>query len=254
MTPIGCERSRRSWSACNPTSSCTAGTPATVALQRETRTIPIVFANVGDPVASGIVARLDRPSGNITGFANLEASLGGKWLELLSEIAPGLKRAAIMFNPDALPVSAYMPSLETAARSLKVVPITAPVHSDVEIETAIIALGREPGGGLVVMPDAFMIAHRAPIISAAARNNVPAVYALSDFARDGGLLSYGVDRVDTFRRAATYVDRILRGAKPGDLPVQFPTKFEMVVNLKTAKALGLTVPQSILLRADEVIE
>ena len=232
----------------------TGGTPATVAVQRETRTIPIVFASVGDPVASGIVARLDRPSGNITGFANFEASLGGKWLELLSEIAPGLKRAAIMFNPDTAPVSAYMPSLETAARSLKVVPIIAPVHSDVEIETAIIALGREPGGGLVVMPDAFMVAHRAPIILAAARNNVPAVYALSDFARDGGLLSYGADLVDIFRRAATYVDRILRGAKPGDLPVQFPTKFEMVVNLKTAKALGLTVPQSILLRADEVIE
>ena len=159
-----------------------------------------------------------------------------------------------MFNPDTFPVSTFMPSLETAARSLKVVPITAPVHSDVEIETAIIALGREPGGGLVVMPDVFWFVHRAPIISAAARNNVPAVYPLSDVARDGGLLTYGVDQVDTHRRAATYVDRILRGAKPGDLPVQFPTKFEMVVNLKTAKALGLTVPQSILLRADEVIE
>ena len=230
-------------------------TPATVALQRETRTIPIVFATVADPVASGIVARLDRPGGNITGFANLEASLGGKWLELLSEIAPGLKRAAIMFNPDIDPrIGLFMPSFETAARSLKVEPIIAPVHSDAEIETAIIALGREPGGGLVVMPDVFMIVHRAPIILAAARNNVPAVYSLSDFARDGGLLSYGPDLVDIFRRAATYVDRILRGAKPGDLPVQFPTKFEMVVNLKTAKALGLTVPQSILLRADEVIE
>ena len=184
----------------------------------------------------------------------LEASLGGKWLELLSEIAPGLKRAAIMFNPDTAPASAYMPSLETAARSLKVVPIIAPVHSDAEIETAIIALGREPGGGLVVMPDVFMAAHRAPIILAAARNNVPAVYPLSDFARDGGLLSYGADQVDTFRRAATYVDRILRGAKPARSPGQLPTKFEMVVNLKTAKALGLTVPQSILLSADEVIE
>jgi putative ABC transport system substrate-binding protein len=159
-----------------------------------------------------------------------------------------------MFNPDTAPVLAYMPSFETAARSLKIVPITAPVHSDVEIETAIITLGREPGGGLLVMPDGFMTAHRAPIILAAARNNVPAVYSLSDFARENGLLSYGVDRVDAMRRAASYVDRILRGAKPGDLPVQFPTKFEMVVNLKTAKALGLTVPQSILLRADEVIE
>jgi putative ABC transport system substrate-binding protein len=150
--------------------------------------------------------------------------------------------------------STYVPSLETAARSLKVVLITAPVHSDVEIATAMIALGREPGGGLVVVPDLFATTHSASIILAAARNNVPAVYPQSYYARDGGLLSYGVDRVDIFRRAATYVDRILRGAKPSDLPVQQPTKYEMVVNLKTAKALGLTVPQSILLRADEVIE
>ena len=159
-----------------------------------------------------------------------------------------------MFNPDTAPASAYMPSLETAARSLKVVPIIAPVHSDVDIEAAIIALGREPGGGLIVISEVFTITHRAPIISAAARNNIPAVYWQSVFARDGGLLSYGVDLVDIWRRAATYVDRILRGASPGDLPVQFPTKFEMAVNLKTAMALGLTVPQSILLRADEVIE
>jgi putative ABC transport system substrate-binding protein len=232
----------------------TFATAATVALQRETRTIPIVFAGVADPVASGLVARLDRPGGNVTGFGVLEATLGGKWLELLSEIAPGLKRAAIMFNPEINPVSVYMPSFETAARSLKVVPITAPVHSDVEIETAIIALGREPGGGLVSLAGAFMLAHRAPIISAAERNKVPAVYNVSDFARDGGLLSYSADLVDAFRRAATYVDRILRGAKPGDLPVQLPTKYEMVLNLKTAKALGLEVPLSIRLRADEVIE
>jgi putative tryptophan/tyrosine transport system substrate-binding protein len=229
-------------------------TPTTVALQRETATIPIVFTGVTDPVASGVVARLDRPGGNTTGFAIFEATLGGKWLELLSEIAPGLKRAAFMFNRDTNVASAYMPSLETAARSLKVAPIIAPVHSDAEIETTIIALGREPGAGLVVMPDTFMTVHRAPIISAAARNNVPAVYYGSYYVRDGGLLSYGPDRVDLYRRAATYVDRILRGAKPAELPVQLPTKFEMAVNLKTAKALGLTVPQSILLRADEVIE
>jgi putative ABC transport system substrate-binding protein len=232
----------------------TTTTPATVALQRETRTIPIVFASVADPVPSGLVARLDRPSENITGFANFEVTLTGKWLELLSEIAPGLKRAAIMFNPDLSSPSTYMPLFETAARSLKVAPIIAPVHSDVEIETAIISLGREPGGGLVVRPDGFMTVHRALIISAAARNTLPAVYALSDFARNGGLLSYGVDLMDTWRRSATYVDRILRGAKPADLPVQLPTKFEMVVNLKTAKALGLTVPPSIRLLADEVIE
>jgi putative ABC transport system substrate-binding protein len=234
----------------------TESTSATVAVQRETRTIPIVFANVGDPVASGIVPRLDRPSGNVTGFALYEATLGGKWLELLSDIAPGLKRAAIMFNLDITLAfnSLFRPSLETAARSLKIAPIIAPVHSDAEIETAIIDLGREPRGGLVVMPDVSMFVHRAQIISAAARNNVPAVYDQSAYARDGGLLSYGVDRVDNFRRAAAYVDRILRGAKPADLPVQFPTKFEMVVNLKTAKALGITVPLTLRGRADEVIE
>jgi putative ABC transport system substrate-binding protein len=230
-------------------------TAATVALQRETGTIPIVFVSVTDPVASGLVARLDRPNGNITGFATSEPTLAGKWLELLSEIAFGLKRAAIMFNPETAAASAYMPSFEAAARSLKVVLlITAPVRSDGEIELAIAALGREPGGGLVVMADTFTVAHRAPIILAAAQNNVPAVYEFSYNASDGGLLSYGPDLVDNFRRAASYVDRILRGEKPGDLPVQFPVKYEMAVNLKTAKALGLTVPQSILLRADEVIE
>jgi putative ABC transport system substrate-binding protein len=230
------------------------GTAATVAVQRETRTIPIVFAAVADPIASSIVPRLNQPGGNVTGFSDFgEASLGGKWLEVLSEIAPGLKQAVIMFNPDTSPFSNYIPAFQTVAPSLKVQPITAPVHSDDEIETAITALGR-PGGGLVVMPDAFTNAHRAVIILAAARNKVPAVYAHSFFVRDGGLLFYGPDLVDLFRRAASYVDRILRGANTGDLPVQFPAKFEMAVNLKTARVLGLTVPQSILLSADEVIE
>jgi putative tryptophan/tyrosine transport system substrate-binding protein len=221
----------------------TNATAATAALQRKTRTIPIVFASVADPVASSIVARLDRPNRNITGFAIWEASMGGKWLELLSEIAHGL-RVGVMFNPDTAPVSAYVPSFETAARSLKVAPIIAPVHSDGEIETAIIGLGREARGGLVVMRDMFTLGHRAPIILAAARNNVPAVYWASEFARDGGLLSYGSDPVGTFRRAA----------KPVELPVQPPTKFEMVVNLKTAKALGLTIPPNLLAISDEVIE
>src|SRR5262245_31572036 len=233
----------------------TAGTPSTVALQRETRTIPIVFANVGDPVASGLVVRLNQPGGNITGFATREATWGGKSLELLSGTAPGHNGAVIMFNPNASPGWTYMrPDLETAARSLKVELIIKPVHSDVEIETAIIALGREPGGGLVVMPDVFMDAHRVPIILAAVRNNVPTLYSLSTFARDGGLLSYGADGVDIFRRSASYVDRILRGEKPAELPVQLPTKFELVVNLKTAKTLGLDVPPTLLARADEVIE
>jgi putative tryptophan/tyrosine transport system substrate-binding protein len=230
-------------------------TPATVALQRETRTIPIVIAGVTDPVAQRIVPRLDRPGGNITGFADFgDASLYAKYLELLLEIVPGLKRAVVMFNPELAPVSSFMRSFETAARSLKVVPITAPVHSDAEIETAIIALGREPGGGLVASGDLFVTAHRASTISAAARNNVPAVYRFSYFAREGGLLSYGPDQVDIFRRAASYVDRILRGEKPGDLPVQLPTKFELVINLKTAKALGLTIPETLLATADEVIQ
>jgi putative ABC transport system substrate-binding protein len=159
-----------------------------------------------------------------------------------------------MFNPNAADVSRFTPSFETAARSLKVAPTIAPVHSDIEIETAITALGREQGGGLVVGGDPFMVAHRPSIISAAARNNVPAFYAQSFFVRDGGLLSYGADWTDILRRAASYVDRILRGEKPGDLPAQLPTKFEMILNLKTAKALGLEIPLSIMLRADEVIE
>jgi putative tryptophan/tyrosine transport system substrate-binding protein len=231
-----------------------SSTPVTAALQQETRTIPIVFVTVSDPVVSGFVAALNQSGGNITGYALYETPLGGKWLELLSEVAPGLKRAAIMFNPDTAPVSVYMPSFETAARSLNVVPIVAPVHNDVEIEAAVTALGREPLGGLVVMPDTFTVVHRMPIISVAARNNVPAIYSRSDFARDGGLLSYGVDQVDPWRRAAPYVDRILRGAKPSQLPVQFSTKFEFVINLKTAKALGLTIPPNLLAIADEVIE
>jgi len=230
--------------------------PATAALQRETRTIPIVFAGISDPVGAGFVAGLPRPGGNLTGFASTEPAMAGKWLELLTEIAPGVKRVAIMFNPDTAPGggSYYLPRFEAAARSVKVAPIAAPVHNDPEIEAVITSLGREPGGGLVVTPDAFTQVHRAPIILLAARNNVPAVYPLSVFARDGGLLSYGPDNIDMFRRAAAYVNRILRGAKPADLPVQLPVKFEMAVNVKAAKALGLAVPPAILLRADEVIE
>jgi putative ABC transport system substrate-binding protein len=232
----------------------TIGTTATAALQQETRTIPIVFASASEPVTTGIVAGFNRPGGNITGFTDYEATLGGKWLELLSEIAPGLKRAAIMFHPDTSSAPVFIPSVETASRALKVALIIAPIHDDAEIEIAIKDLGRVPGGGFVVMADPFTVAHRVPIILAAARNNIPAVYGTSYFAKDGGLLSYGPDSVDLTRRAATYVDRILRGEKPGDLPVQFPTKFEMLVNRKTAKALGLAVPPSIMLRADEVIE
>jgi putative ABC transport system substrate-binding protein len=231
-------------------------TPVTAALQRETRTIPIVFAVASDPVGSGFAASLARPGGNITGFSIAEASLPGKWMELLTEITPSLKRAAMMFNPDTAPYvsSYYLPSFEAAAQSLKVAPITARVYSDAEIETAISSLGREPGGGLLVMPDNFMEIHRAQIISLAARNNVPAVYQLPVNVRDGGLLSYGADFADIFRRAAPYVDRVLRGALPSELPVQMPTKYIMALNAKTAKALGLTVPPTLLVRADELIE
>jgi putative ABC transport system substrate-binding protein len=230
--------------------------PVTAALQRETKTIPIVFTIVADPVGSGFVASLPRPGGNITGFSPLEASMTGKWLELLTEIAPGLKRAAMMFNPDTAPYvrSYFQPSFEAAARSLKVAPIAAPVRSDAEIETVITSLGREPGGGLIVMPDNFVIIHRAQIISLAARTNVPAVYQTSVNVREGGLLSYAADFRDIFRRAARYVDSILRGVKPSELPVQMPIKYLMVINLRTAKALGLTVPQTLLVAADEVIE
>ena len=231
-------------------------TPATAALQQATRAIPIVFAGISDPVGAGFVASLSRPGGNITGFINMEGAFGGKWLEVLKEIAPDIKRAAIMFNPDTAPAggSYYLPSFDAAARKLKVEPIAARVRSVAEIETVITSLGREPGGSLVVMPDAFMETHRGQIILFAARNNVPTVYSLSVFARNGGLLSYGADRVDIFRRSASYVDLILRGAKPAELPVQLPIKYEMTVNAKTAKSLGLDVPLFFQQRADEVIE
>jgi putative ABC transport system substrate-binding protein len=234
----------------------TGSTPATAAVQRETRTIPTVFVGPSDPIGDGFVASLPRPGGNLTGFTNLEASMAGKWLQLLTEMVPSIKRVAIMYNPETAPGRGlyFLPSFEAAARSLKVEPITAPVHSDVEIETVITSLGREPVGVLVVPPDAFTFAHRAPIILLAARNNVPAVYRDSVFVRDGGLLSYGPDLGDLFRRAAPYVHRILRGEKPTELPVQLPIKFKLVINLKTAKALSLTIPETLLATADEVID
>jgi putative ABC transport system substrate-binding protein len=231
-------------------------TPITLALQRETQTIPIVFTIVSDPVGSGIVASLPHPGRNITGFSHTEASLASKWLELLMGIVPGLKRAAMMFNPDTAPYvrSYFVPSFEDAARLFGVTPILTPVHSAAEIEAAITSLGREPGGGFLGMPDNFIEIHRASIISLAAQNKLPAVYQTAFNARDGGLLAYGANFRDIFRRAASYVDRILRGEKPSELPVQMPTKFVLVINLKTATALGLTVPPILIATADEVIE
>ena len=234
----------------------TQTTPATRAVQRETQTIPIVFVNVADPVGSGFVASLPHPGGNLTGFAQWEPTISSKWVELLIQIAPGVKRIATIFNPETAPYvrSFFLSSFEATTRASKLESIVVPIHSSAEIETIINSLGREPRGGLVQMPCNFMQVHSASIISLAARNNVPAVYVSRFWVEDGGLLSYGPDYGDLFRRAASYVDRILRGAKPAELPVQQPTKFETVVHLKTAKVLGLMVPQSILLTADEIIE
>jgi putative ABC transport system substrate-binding protein len=225
-------------------------TPVTAELHRETQTVPIEFVMVSDPVGAGFVASLSRPGANITGFINLEATMGGKWLELLKEIAPEIKRVAIMFNPDTAPGggSHFLPSFNAAARSLNVTPVAAPVHSDAEIETAITMLGHD-GGGLVVMSDGFMFVHRAKVISLAIQNNVPAVSDSSLPTDQGGLLSYGPVNDEMFLGAILYVDRILHGAKPADLPVQVPTKFKLGINLKTAKALGLSVPATLLARA-----
>jgi putative tryptophan/tyrosine transport system substrate-binding protein len=232
------------------------GTPVTRALQRETSTIPIVFVTVGDPVGDGYAASLSRPGGNLTGFIFVEAEMGSKWLELLKTVAPNLKRAGAMFNPDTAPRHGtyYLPSFEAAARLLKVEPIIMPVRSMADIEDEITALGREPGGGFVATGDPFLLIDRASTTALAARNRTPAVYFHAVFVRDGGLLSYGPDNGDIFHRAASYVDRILRGTAPAELPVQVPTKFEMFINAKAAKALGLTIPQDLLVAADEVIE
>jgi putative ABC transport system substrate-binding protein len=231
-------------------------TPATAALARETQTIPIVFTLVADPISSRFVASLSHPGGNITGFSVFEASITSKSLELLREIAPGIKRVAMIFNPDTAPFvnSLFMPVFETAAKSFNIAPIAAPVHSDAEIETVITSLGREPGGALFVGPDSFMTNNRATIISLAARNHLPAVYGPPVCARDGGLVSYSADFQDNFRRSARYVNNILRGAKPSELPVQMPVKYLLIINLKTAKALGITVPQTLRVAADEVIQ
>jgi ABC-type uncharacterized transport system substrate-binding protein len=230
-------------------------TPVTAALQKETRAIPIVFVIVSDPVGAGFVAGLPRPGGNITGFINIEASMGGKWLQLLKEIAPGIRRVAIMFNPDTAPGggSYFMAPFEVAAHSLALEWFTAPVRNDVEIENVMSSLGQDRGG-LVLPSDGFIQTHRKHIISMAALHNVPAIYAERISAKDGGLLSYGTNMLDIFRRSAGYVDRILRGETPNVLPVQVPTRFELVINLRTAKALGLTVPLTLQVTADEVIE
>ena len=229
------------------------GPPAAGALQRETLTIPIVFASVTDPVGAGLVAGLPRPGGNVTGFGSAEPAIGGKWLGMIKEVAPTIRRVAFMFNPDYQIAQSYLPVFRAAAQALGVEPVFAPVREDAAIEAAINALGQEQGG-LVVVTDAFLSVHRATIIVAANRNKVATISKDIAFARSGGLLVYVPRYVDMFRGAAGYVDRILKGAKPTDLPVQLPTRYDLSINLKTAKAIGLTVPNTLLVGATEVIE
>ena len=241
--------------ALRPDLILTASTPATAAMRQQTNTIPIVFAMVGDPVGSGFVVSLSRPGGNLTGFTPIENSLGGKWVELLKEIAPRVARVAIVFDPGMAPfASYYLNPFKAAAASLGMEAIVAPVDDMAELERAIATSAHEPNSGLIVMPDAFMIGHHTDITSLVARYHVPTVYPFRIFAEGGGLVSYGSSALDEFRQAASYADRILKGAKPSELPVQTPINFDLVINLKTAKALGLDVPSSIRLRADEVIE
>jgi putative ABC transport system substrate-binding protein len=230
-------------------------TPATAALQAETKTVPIVFAHVSDPVGSRLVASFAKPGANITGFVNIEASLSGKWLELMHRIAPSVSRVAMLFNPQSEPYARYyLETFRAGAAALSVTAIEAPVHDAVEIESVMTNLGSNSDAGLVVMPGTSTYLHRELICALAARLRLPTIYPFRYFISSGGLLSYGIDPRDLLRNAATYVDRILRGAKPSELPVQLPTRFEMVINLKAAKALGLSLSQSVLIEADELIE
>jgi putative ABC transport system substrate-binding protein len=241
--------------ALNPDVLVGVTTPSTAALQRVTKTIPIVFAVVSDPIGSGFVASLSNPGGNITGFINIEASLSGKWLELLHELAPSVSHVGILFNPTTAPYARYyVDTFRSAASALSVEPIEAVVHSATEVEAVVTKLGGMTGAGLVVIPDTYAVIHRESIISLAERYRLPTIYPFRIFVAGGGLISYGIDLADLLRGAATYVDRILHGAKPSELPVQLPTKFELIVNLKTAKTFGLTIPQALLATADEVIE
>ena len=249
------QRSAKELVALQPDLILSSTTPTTTTLLQQTRTIAIVFATVGDPIGSGFVASLSRPGGNVTGFTTMEGSVGGKYLEILKQIAPRVTRVSAMFNPAAAPyVEYFMSPFKTAAQSLGVTASAAAVQDASEIEPVVSALAREPNGGLVVMPDCFTLAHRVEVTSLAARYRLPTVYPWRSFAEVGGLLSYGIDPTDNFRRAATYTDRILKGEKPADLPVQAPTKYNLVINLKTAKALGLDVSLFLQQRADAVIE
>jgi putative tryptophan/tyrosine transport system substrate-binding protein len=229
-------------------------TEITAALQKETRAIPIVFVAVSDPIGSGFIGSLARPGGNLTGLLNFEATITGKWLAMLKEIAPQLSRAALVANPKTTPFDFFVRAAEAAIPTLAIELVTRPVETNADIERSIASFASTPNGGLLLVPDGTTIAHRDLIIALAARHRLPAVYSARYFVAAGGLMSYGTDRADVFRQAASYIDRILRGAKPAEIPVQAPVKYETVVNLNTAKALGLDVPPSLLVRADEVIE
>jgi ABC-type uncharacterized transport system substrate-binding protein len=229
--------------------------PVVAALKQATNIIPIVIAVVNDPLGQGFVTSLARPGGNITGFAFVEFTMVGKWLELLKEMAPGVRRVALMFNPQTAPYYAiYLREFGTVPAPPATELAAAPVRDEAEIEAAIAAIAREPAGGLIAAADPFAVAHRALIMRLAQHHRLPAVYGLRQFVAEGGLMSYGPDTVDIVRRSASYVDRLLKGATPADLPIQQPTKFELAINLKTAKSLGLEVPPTLLARADEVIE
>jgi putative ABC transport system substrate-binding protein len=231
-----------------------ASTPVLAAVRKETQTIPIVFTGVSDPVGVGFVASLARPGGNLTGFANFEPEMGGKWLQELKQVAPSVNRVAFILNRQNASWASLFRAIEAVAPTFGVTASAVDVRDATEIERAITAFGGQSNGGLIVQPDGITSAHRQLIIDLAAKHGLPAVYPFRFFATDGGLMAYGINIVDQFRRAASYIDRILRGAKPADLPVQAPTKFELVINLKTARALGLKIPESLLVRADEVIE
>jgi ABC-type uncharacterized transport system substrate-binding protein len=231
------------------------GTPNVAALKQATTSIPIVFAVVNDPVAQGFIASMAHPGGNITGFSFLEYSMVGKSLEMLKQVAPDLARVAVMFNPETYPFyDIHLRSFETVARPLSLALTRAPVRTPAEVEHVIAKLGQQRGSALLVTPDPFTVVHRGAIIRAAAEHRVPATYSFRQHVQEGGLMSYGADTNDIFRRSASYIDRILKGARPADLPAQAPVKFELAINAKAAKALGLNVPQTLLATADEVIE
>jgi putative ABC transport system substrate-binding protein len=231
-------------------------TPVVTALMQATRTIPIVFVFVADPVGSGFVASMARPAGNMTGFTIVPATITGKYLSMLKELVPQLVRVAIIYNPDSAPAAGtfFLTPFADAAKEFKVEPITAQVRNPAEIESAIAKLGREPKSGLIVIPDNFITVHRKLLISLAAQFRIPTIYPYRYFAEEGGLLSYGGDTSDLFRRAAEYASRILRGAKPADLPVRAPTKFQLVINLRAAKALSIVIPKMLLAGGEQVIE